>query len=195
MKLTQLLYNIFLIFTIIKLTYHSQFDKILHRMGDYMNFKAKSIIFLRILLSALTLLLIVFIFSNSVKNAEASSESSGRIVAFLNRICTLLGLKFTFTQPVVRTLAHFCEFGLLGVLSQLTFLSCFGVKAKAILSSVFLVILTALTDEVIQLFSEGRAFQISDLIIDFSGSLLGLVAIFLIAVLINNHRLRKSEKE
>lgn len=158
-------------------------------MGDYMNSKAKSKIFLRILLSALTLLLIVFIFSNSVKNAEESSASSGRVVAFLNSVCAFFGLKFSFTQAVVRTLAHFCEFGLLGVLSQLMFLSYFGVKAKAIISSVITVVFTALTDEIIQLFSEGRAFQLSDLIIDFSGSLLGLVAVFLIAMLVKNRYL------
>ena len=114
---------------------------------------------------------------------------------FLNSICTTLNLNFVFTQEIVRTLAHFCEFGLLGVLSQLTFISFFGTKAKALISSVVASVSTALVDECIQLFSDGRAFQLSDLVIDFAGSLLGIVGVFLIALLIYNQKNKVSEKE
>lgn len=116
-------------------------------------------------------------------------------MAFLNGICGALGLEFTFTQAVVRTLAHFCEFGLLGVLSLLTALSYLGVKAKTLIISIASFSFTAFIDECIQLFSDGRAFQLSDLVIDISGGLLGAVAVFLIALLVTNHKFKVSEKE
>lgn len=159
-------------------------------MGDYVKNKAKTTFFLKIIFSTLTFALIMFIFYNSIQDSEKSSESSGRIMDFLNVICNALGLKFTFTQPIVRTLAHFCEFGLLGVLSLFTTLCYFGVKARSLIVSISTVFVTAITDEIIQLFSDGRAFQISDIIIDVSGGFLGLVIVFLFALLIKNHRIK-----
>lgn len=177
------------------MTYHRKLDKILRRMGDYMKIKSKSVWVARILFTLLTASLLVFIFSNSAQSADVSSVSSGRVMFFLNSICRAAGLNFTFTQPIVRTLAHFCEFGLLGVLSLLTALSYFGVKAKTLLVSVALFSFTAITDECIQLFSDGRAFQLSDMVIDITGGLLGAVSVFLIALLVHNHKNRVSDKE
>ena len=159
-------------------------------MGDCMKIKGKSLLVLRIFLLLSTLALMVFIFSNSTKTADVSSESSGRIMDMLNRICTALNLRFTFDQVIVRTLAHFCEFGLLGVLTLCTAICFFKVKLKSFFLSVSVFCLTAVTDECIQIFSDGRAFQFSDLIIDISGGLLGATAVFLIALLINNHNLK-----
>lgn len=176
------------------MTSHPKLDKISFRMGDYMKFKQKSLLFARILLSFLTLLLVAFIFSNSMQNAEVSGASSGRIMAFLNNLMSIFGIDFVFTQVIVRTLAHFCEFGLLGVLSMLTMLSFFSVKAKSMLLSMLCFSLVALIDECIQLFSEGRAFEVSDLVIDITGGLLGAVCVFLIALLIRNKKLKVSEK-
>ena len=161
-------------------------------MGDYMS---KSTLISRILFTVLTLFLIVFIFSNSIQTADDSSASSGRVVDFLNSICGALGMKFTFTQEIVRPLAHFCEFGLLGVLSLLTALSYFGVKAKSFIYSAVSFSVVAITDEIIQLFSDGRAFQLSDMGIDISGGILGAVTVFLFALLVRNHKIKVSEKE
>lgn len=170
------------------MTYHPKLDKILLRMGDYMKFCSKRLLLTRIILSLLTISLIIFIFSNSVQTARDSSLASGRIMNFLNNICSSLNLKFTFTQSIVRTLAHFAEFGLLGVLSILTFLSFFFIKAKTLILSAVFSVLIALTDECIQLFSEGRAFQLEDLIIDFTGSMLCIVSVFIIVLLIRNKK-------
>ena len=177
------------------MTYRLKLDKIYFRMGDYMKNKHIALLMARILLCVFTLSLVVFIFYNSMQTATDSNASSGRIMTLLNNLCTSLNLNFSFNQENVRTLAHFSEFGLLGVLSVLTFLSFFAVKAKSLVLSVIFSVSTALTDECIQLFSNGRAFQFSDLIIDITGSLLGIVGVFLIALLIKNHKIKVSEKE
>lgn len=177
------------------MTYHLKLAKITFRMGDFMKFTKKSTFIFRIILIVLTLLLIVFIFSNSLKTAEVSSVSSGRVVDFLNSICVSLKLKFTFTQQIVRPLAHFCEFGLLGVLSSLTAISYFTVKAKSMIISLISFSFIAFIDECIQLFSDGRAFQVSDMLIDFAGGLIGSVTVFLISLIVYNHKIKGLEKE
>lgn len=164
-------------------------------MGDYMKITGKSPLMIRVVLVLLTLLLVGFIFSNSVKTADASSVSSGRIMDMLNRICTALNLNITFSQEIVRTSAHFCEFGLLGVLALCTALSWFGVKLKSFLASVAVFSLTSVIDECIQLFADGRAFQFSDLLIDMCGGILGATVVFLIAVLTKNHSLKIQKRD
>lgn len=159
-------------------------------MGDYMKFCSKRLFFIRLILVLLTLSVVIFIFSNSAQNAQNSSAASGRVTDFLNNICLMFHLNFTFTQDVVRTLAHFSEFGLLGVVSLLTALSFFDVKVKSLITSILFSAVVSVADECIQLFSDGRAFQFSDLIIDFSGLSSGIVSVFLIALLINYHRIK-----
>ncbi len=103
---------------------------------------------------------------------------------FLNMLCSFVGIKPFFTQEIVRFLAHFCEFGLLGVLSYITFFCFFLNKLRVILLSSTLVIFVAVADEVVQLFSEGRAFQFSDILIDISGAFLGIFGTALIFMII-----------
>lgn len=172
------------------MTYRPELDKIIHRMGDYMKNCSKKLLAYRIILLFLTFLLVVFIFSNSAQTAQVSSETSGRLVTFLNNICYSLHLNFTFNQDIVRTLAHFAEFGVLGVLSLLTSLSFFGINAKTLIISIVFSLTVALMDEIIQIFSEGRAFQFTDLAVDFAGLLTGAVSVFLFSLLINNHRIK-----
>lgn len=158
-------------------------------------FKGKSLVVMRVVFTLLTFVLIIFIFSNSLKNAEDSSASSGLVTAFLNSVISSLGLKFQLTHEIVRTLAHFSEFGLLGVLSILMYLSYFSIKAKTMIFSVCTFSLTALTDECFQIFSDGRAFQFSDMAIDISGAMLGAVVVFLIALLVRNRNIKVQRRK
>lgn len=163
-------------------------------MGDYMKFKFKLTFVLRIVFIALTLGWLAFIFSNSLQNAESSGASSGRVLAFLNGFFQSLNIPLTLTHEFVRTLAHFGEFAILGALLNLTFLSFFGVKAKAVFLTALGFCLSAVADECLQLFSDGRAFQLSDLLIDMSGGFMGMTFIFLISVLINNRKIHLIER-
>ena len=97
---------------------------------------------------------IVFIFSNSLQIADVSEGASGRVLGILQGILRHLGLPGAadrLTMHIVRKLAHFCEYLLVGGL------------------------LTALTDETIQLFVPGRSGQVTDIWIDFSGVMTGLL--------------------
>ena len=122
---------------------------------------------------------IAFIFSNSMKIASVSSTSSGRVLTLLQDILRRMGhpaLARRLTDHIVRKMAHFCEYMLEGFLLML----CMRVYTRRYVRhlSVPLLggVLTALTDETIQLFSPGRSSQVTDVWLDSAGVLVGILA-------------------
>ena len=135
-----------------------------------------------------------FIFSNSMAVAQVSSASSGRVLTLLQGALRRLGhpaLAQRLTQHVVRKMAHFCEYLLEGFLLML----CMRVYSRHPLRHITVPmlggVLTALTDETIQLYSPGRSSQVTDVWLDSVGVLAGiLTALVLMALcrLLFNHR-------
>lgn len=129
---------------------------------------------------------IAFIFSNSMKIASVSTVSSSRVLTLLQAALRRLGhpaLAQRLTDHIVRKLAHFCEYLLEGFLLML----CLRVYTRHFVRHMSWPILggllTALTDETIQLFSPGRSSQVLDVWLDFMGVLAGLlVGLFLLAL-------------
>ena len=119
-----------------------------------------------------------FIFSNSMAVADVSSVSSGRVLQLLQAVLRRLGmpgLAQRLTMHLVRKLAHFCEYTLEGFLLML----CMRVYSRRPLRHITVPmlagVLTALTDETIQLFSEGRSSQVTDVWLDSAGVLAGIL--------------------
>ena len=119
-----------------------------------------------------------FIFSNSMAVADVSSVSSGRVLQLLQAVLRRLGmpgLAQRLTMHLVRKLAHFCEYLLEGFLLML----CMRVYSRHPLRHITVPmlagVLTALTDETIQLFSEGRSGQVTDVWLDSAGVLAGIL--------------------
>ena len=127
-----------------------------------------------------------FIFSNSLQIADVSEGASGRVLGILQGILRHLGFPGAadrLTMHIVRKLAHFCEYLLEGFLLML----CLRVYTRHFVRHMSWPILggllTALTDETIQLFSPGRSSQVLDVWLDFVGVLAGLlVGLFLLAL-------------
>ena len=121
---------------------------------------------------------IVFIFSNSLQIADVSEGASGRVLGILQGILRHLGLPGAadrLTMHIVRKLAHFCEYLLEGFLLML----CLRVYTRHFFKHVswpmLCGLLTALTDETIQLFSQGRSSQVTDVWLDSAGVLAGIL--------------------
>ena len=129
---------------------------------------------------------IAFIFSNSMQIASVSSEASGNVLALMQRVLCrvgLPGLAERLTMHIVRKLAHFCEYALEGFLLMLCLRVYTWHPFRHISVPVLGGLLTALTDETIQLYSAGRSGQVTDVWLDLSGVLVGtLVAILVMAV-------------
>ena len=137
---------------------------------------------------------ITFIFSNSMKIASVSTVSSGRVLHGMQAALRRLGhpaLAERITMHFVRKLAHFCEYALEGFLLML----CMRVYSRHPLRHISVPVLggvlTALTDETIQIYSPGRSSQVTDVWLDSLGVLAGiLTALVLMALcrLLFNHR-------
>ena len=102
---------------------------------------------------------IVFIFSNSMQIGDVSESASGRVLLLMKKVFTRLGMPGVanhLTMHFVRKLAHFCEYALEGFLLTL----CLRVYTRHFFVHISWPILggllTALTDETIQMFSDGR---------------------------------------
>ena len=150
--------------------------------------KPRSTIFL-----ILVIVLTAFIFSNSMQDAQASSEQSGTVVALLARIAAGLGVAFSegTAVTVVRKGAHVAEFFLLGLCWGGVFLAQGTRFLGKVIYVLFAGLLTACCDELIQMFSDGRGSMVSDVFVDFSGVVLAAVLCLLIACLRDRKRGRR----
>lgn len=130
---------------------------------------------------------IIFIFSNSMQMGDESENASAIVLSYMRKVLVRLGFPGAaqrLTMHIVRKLAHFCEFALEGFLLML----CLRVYTRHFVRHISWPILggllTALTDETLQLFFPGRSSQVTDVWIDFSGVLAGLLVGFFLLVLI-----------
>lgn len=130
------------------------------------------------LLSVLLLIAVmVTIFLLSHQNGNESSQTSG----FITKLFSLI-FSNSVPEALVRTFGHFSEFCALGFLM----LNCiYAFKGRLLpVYSILFSFGYALTDEIHQIFVDGRAFQISDLLVDLAGILTGTALISLIIFII-----------
>lgn len=125
----------------------------------------------------------IFIYSNSLVPAAESSEQSVRVLLMAKELLNVMGLENGWlTEHIVRKTAHFAEYSVLGFLIYHSFSSKRGFleSVKAALPAVFFI---PFVDETLQLFTEGRSGQISDVWLDMSGAAAGfLAAAFFVAI-------------
>lgn len=155
---------------------------------------------LRISFLILIIINSLIIFGFSSQNGEESSNLSKMIIT---KIANILNVKeenktifLDLGEKVIRKLAHFSIYTLLGIWS-ISFLYTFNIKLKyqVIITSVW-GFLYALTDEFHQMFSNGRHASIDDVIIDTLGVIFGLLLVLLILKVketIINKKLNKAE--
>lgn len=133
-----------------------------------------------------------FIWGNSVKSR---SESKLLSLGVLQWIRPLLGMIFSpenVTDHLVRKLAHFTEFGLLGAeLIMLTYLLR-KLRVQSVLNCLFAGLSAAVIDETIQIFS-ARGSQAIDVLLDFGGVIAGAAVMLLIHAICSKFRVSRAE--
>ena len=117
-------------------------------------------------------LFLIFFFSS--QGGEDSTELSGGILEWINQI-----LPFSLSLHAIRKMAHFTEFFILGILTFNLLRYYFQIDKKLIIKAAVFCFIYACSDELHQLFIEGRGPSIVDVAIDFSGSLVSIVLIYL----------------
>lgn len=129
----------------------------------------------------------IFIFLMSSANGETSSDISNSL---LMRIIELTGLDIS--SHFIRKAAHFSEFAALSFLLSNAVFATFNTK-KAPVVAFPLACVYAVTDELHQLFSDGRACSVKDMLIDSSGALLGAIIFSLIILIYIKNIERKND--
>ncbi len=121
-----------------------------------------------------------FIFWMSGFNA---TESSGMSDSIIRKILDLFGEEFS--SFVVRKAAHMLEFCALAMTLFNAIYSTFNIKTTPIIAFVCTV-LYAVTDEIHQLFVEGRACRAFDVFVDGCGALVGIIiSIIILRIMIH----------
>ena len=148
----------------------------------------------------LTIICMILIFKFSADNADRSSEKSGKVTKTVVEVTvphydnmpqdkqeSILDK----AEHIVRKCAHFSIFTVLGFCASCTVgrRRLFGLKSLAVLGFCFLY---ACSDEIHQLFTPGRAGMFTDVLIDTSGSLCGIIVSMLILALIGAMFKKKS---
>lgn len=132
---------------------------------------------------ALMVLTLAFIFWNSLQNSTQSHSQSGFFVEFFKNLLGLSDQSLDSISYIVRKLAHFSEFALLGVevsyLKKRTKWLCKVSWGYAFLFGV----LVAITDESLQKFSD-RTSSVTDVWIDFLGFSFGILLLVIVYAII-----------
>lgn len=159
----------------------------------------RTIILILIIINCIT----IFYFSNQV--ADISSGSSGRVVNFIAQILPRLRnmpeeekqiICSEILQPIVRKTAHFSIYTLLGFLTMNFALTYNEATYKKTLYSWLFGTIYAITDEIHQLFIQGRSCEFRDVCIDSLGVLTGIILaliVFEICKKIKNKLITKKE--
>jgi VanZ family protein len=134
-----------------------------------------------------SILVTIIIWFNSFLPANISGAQSGLIVNFVSSILNVFNISIdqNTLSLVIRKLAHFIQFFILGFLWFMTFNTPKRMMSVIVFIAVIICYMTAVIDESIQIFSEGRQFSVIDIFIDQLGATL---SILLTAYFINKKR-------
>ncbi len=157
---------------------------------------------MKILLPFACILWLGFIFGNSLRTGDRSSEQSSSVVGIVQAIArvvaprsfaaTAVGEDYDVLHSLVRTLAHFTEFaGLGGLLCWCHF--AYTDKARYLYLPLLFALLMPCVDECLQLYTAERAGTLEDILVDCSGLIVGFIAAF-IALAIGKAVVKRSKK-
>ncbi len=123
----------------------------------------------------MTAVIIAFIWGNSLQDAPHSSVESRWVLDLVQSVFSMISGISHVTMYEIRKAAHVTEYMALGFSLSLVLVSfCGRGFAKDVVALGFLI---ACIDETLQLFSPGRSSQVSDVVIDTCGVILGLVMV------------------
>ena len=146
-----------------------------------------------IVLSALIVLTLAFIWAHSMRSIPASRAESLDVLARVRPFLEFFVGKNNATDHLVRKLAHFLEFGALGAEFVLLIAVLKHETWKYIAACLLFGLAAAAVDETIQIFYH-RGSQVKDVLLDFAGCCAGMLFTELLTRLIRAVRRRKNTR-
>lgn len=133
----------------------------------------------RAVLIILTFLALYFIFAMSSYNSKDSSELSMGLLRYINLLLGKAGFGDVLTEYVLRKIAHYSEYAVLGGLLFLDVVSFTEDYKKGSLIAPPAGLCIAALDELSQNLSDGRTPKIFDVFIDFCGVFTAVAILYL----------------
>jgi len=135
----------------------------------------------------LLIVVMVFIFCMSSEDAGQSTVTSDGFIHQLFKLFPFikeLSYRYSYDEYVsfIRELAHFTEFFVLGFFAYLNFTEYR--KNFIVLTSSIFSITYAISDEIHQLFTPGRVFDIQDILVDSLGAISGVFLALLVVSIV-----------
>lgn len=125
---------------------------------------------------AVLVLMVCFVWGNSLVPGEGSGNLSLEVTHLIQGVLSTVGLPYEWvTNFLVRKAAHFTEYMVLGIVAMQAFRPHRSSSAARLLATALFLVLIPSLDETIQLFVSGRAGQVTDVLIDCSGALTGVL--------------------
>ncbi len=124
--------------------------------------------------TALTLLYLMFIYSNSMRTAPESAIQSRGFLRLIEKLFPFMIYNLGLTEHILRKTAHYGEYLVLGVLLAQVIKTYGFLRMRQFWTVLISGFLMAAGDEGIQLFTEGRSGQFSDVMLDLCGVITGL---------------------
>lgn len=144
---------------------------------------------------AIFVIAVCCIWGNSLVPGTESDSISLGVVGYIQHMLSAAGLPWEWlTNFLVRKAAHFSEYMFLGIIGMQAFAPHRSTDVAPILATVLTLILVPCADETIQLFVSGRSGQITDVLIDCSGAMAGVLLTLLASSCHGTVRKRRSTK-
>jgi len=151
---------------------------------------------------SLTVICSIMIFLLSAQNRKVSGDNSLQILTYVSQIIEkVFGVSITDSYHIsrihdfFRKTAHFTAYAVLSVCSYNAFRLLINQKKRAVTVAFSFCILTAISDEIHQLFVPGRSGEIRDVLIDTLGICLGLGLVWAFNVILkavkNSNQIKK----
>ncbi|NTW70816.1 MAG: VanZ family protein [Eubacteriaceae bacterium] len=118
---------------------------------------------------------VIFFFSAQVGDDSAKLSSEFTIIIFKMLRKILPGISQEMMHHLIRKLAHFTVYTILGLLVARGLLKGKNITSREVFFTLLICVLYASSDEFHQLFVPGRGAQITDVLIDSGGSILGIL--------------------
>ena len=130
---------------------------------------------------------VAFVWGHSLIQGPQSSLESGMVVTLLRPLFEAVGVTDVDLMAfLVRKTAHFTEYAMLGVLARGLLGSLHAGRGVRPLPAGLLVALVPGVDECMQLFVPGRSGQVTDVLLDLSGVVVGALLAHLVYIMRDN---------
>lgn len=158
-------------------------------------------IFLLLFLAVDTLIIV----ESFIAGGDSASQSIGFTEGVINAIETIFpgstsGANHAIVHSIIRKLVgHFLLFGLSGIFTALGLLNFENAikdnKIQILLIGLFKGLIVACCSELIQYYTPGRAGQLTDILIDYSGYLLFFLIVYFVYLLVYLNKKKKSSQD